>query len=224
MDKKIIEVLLIAILAIVLTVSAGYYISNQPNHTQNNPSPTPTPSATEESTEPATVPTPAVPEFTVKLVDNSYDVPAKTTTKIDQYTGKEIVNTTPGYHVENKSIEITIKNQPLSPYTDADASSYEGKLYYNVRVKGHFGEEWTAPIPFQRYDPVSRIPVYSSSGYTVVTCSANYPADAKLDFQVEAFVGHYYYDSIPGHPLGIFSAFKVDATSGWSNTQTITIP
>ena len=59
------------------------------------------------------IPKPSVPEFTLKYIDNSYDVPPSTTTTIDQYTGKEIVTTTPGYHVENKSIEITITNQPL---------------------------------------------------------------------------------------------------------------
>ena len=232
MSKIIIGIILITIIAVVLTASLSYYVSNQPN--QNNPSPTPTltptptptpiptPSLSEEPTEPVVIPKPSVPEFTVKLVDNSYDVPDKTTTEIDQYTGKEVVTTIPGYHVENKSIEITIKNQPLSPYTDADG--YEGKLYYNVRVKGHFGEEWTTPIPFQRHDPVSRIPVYSSSGYTVVTCSANYPTDSHLDFQVEAFTGYYYYEPDPYHVFGMTSGFKVDKTSGWSSTQTIFIP
>jgi hypothetical protein len=226
---KIAGILLISLLAIVTAASISYYALNQPNQTSNTPSPTPTstpaitptPSPSGESTEPTSIPKPSVPEFTVKLVDNSYDVPAKTTTEIDQYTGKEVVTTIPGYHVKNKSIEITITNQPLSPYTDVDG--YEVNLYYNIRVKGHFGEEWTAPTSFQGYNPISRIPVYSSSGYTVVTCSANYPDYAQLDFQVEAFAGHNYWDSIPGHPLGIYSAFKVDATSGWSETQTITI-
>ena len=222
---KIAGILLISVLAIVSVASVSYYVLSQPNFEysfSNTPTPTPASTPTPLPIETTSIPKPSVPEFTVKLVDNSYGVPPTTTTKIDQYTGKEIVVTTPGRHVENKSIEITIKNQLLAPCTDADG--HEVKLYYNVRSKGHFGEDWTAPLPFRKYDPVSRIPVYSSSGYTVVTCSADYPADAQVDFQVEAFIGHYYYDSIPGHPLGIYSAFKVDATSGWSNTQTILYP
>ena len=85
------------------------------------------------------------PEFTVRLVAHPYDVPPTTTTTIDQYTGKEIVTTTPGYHVENKSIEITVTNQPFIPYTDAEGHLIN--LYYNVRFKGHFGEEsdWWQP-------------------------------------------------------------------------------
>ena len=223
-----------ALLALVSTASLGYFVFSQPDQAGNianlsSPTPTPTPEPTqtpptptpssrEGTTEPASIPKPSVPEFTVKLVDHSYDVP--TTYSVDQYTGKTITHY--GYHVENKSIEVSIKNQPFTPYTDADG--HEVKLYYNIRVKGHYGEDWTAPTSFQGYDPISRIPVYSSSGYTVVTCSASYPADAKVDFQVEAFVGHLYYDSLPDHPLAIFTAFKVDATSGWSNTQTIIIP
>lgn len=38
---------------------------------------------------------PSVPEFTVKLVDNSYDVPPTQTT--DPYTGTKTI---PGYHVK----------------------------------------------------------------------------------------------------------------------------
>ena len=54
---------------------------------------------------------PSVPEFTVKLMDNSYDVPAHNYT--DPYSGK---NTTyAGYHVYNATIDITIKNQAFTP-------------------------------------------------------------------------------------------------------------
>jgi hypothetical protein len=44
---------------------------------------------------------PSVPEFTVQLIDNSYDVPVTQT--IDHYTGEIITH--PSHHVENKSIE-----------------------------------------------------------------------------------------------------------------------
>jgi hypothetical protein len=58
-----------------------------------------------------TIPKPSVPEFTVRYVDLSYDVP--TTTSIDQYTGKTITNQ--GYHMENRTIQITIEINPLHP-------------------------------------------------------------------------------------------------------------
>ena len=58
---------------------------------------------------------PSVPEFTVKLEDHSYDV--LTTYSIDPYTGENVTHA--GYHVENKTIEVTIKNQPFVPSTSA---------------------------------------------------------------------------------------------------------
>lgn len=82
---------------------------------------------------------PSVPQFSIKLVDYSYDVPSSSTTTINQYTGEEVTNTRPGYRVENKTIEVTIKNQPFKSYTDQNG---EHKLYYAVHVKGRFGEEW----------------------------------------------------------------------------------
>ena len=62
------------------------------------------------------IPTPSVPEFTVKYVDNSYDVPP--TYGTDQYTGQTII-IQDGYHVDNRSIQFIIKNQPFAPYADS---------------------------------------------------------------------------------------------------------
>ena len=78
------------------------------------------------------IPTPTVPEFTVRYVDSSYDVP--TTTSIDQYTGKTVTNQ--GYHVENKSIELTIRNQPFTPYMQN--GQFYISIFYNVKEKGNF--------------------------------------------------------------------------------------
>ena len=122
--NKIAGILLIAILAIVSVTTLSYYIFSQPNQNQNNFSPTPTPtpatspnlSPSVEPTEPASIPKPSVPEFTVKAVSHPYDVP--TTYSTDPYTGETITHE--GYHVENKSIEVWIKNQPFTPYADAD--------------------------------------------------------------------------------------------------------
>jgi hypothetical protein len=71
------------------------------------------------------VPKPSVPEFTVRFVNASYLV-----TTINSYTGVDETEL-----VSNNSIVITIANQLF------DYSGY--KLYYNVRVKPHFGGNWT---------------------------------------------------------------------------------
>ena len=151
---------------------------------------------------------PSVPEFTVKLVDNSYDVPPTQT--IDPYKG---TITQPGYHVENKEIEITIKNQNLG-------------VMYNVRTKGHFEQEWRERF----YAPPgnSRYPEQSNGQYTVITLHTNmYPDGAQVDVQVEAMIGTISWIHDP-------TAFMADdgsrggyhfegSKSGWSKTQTITI-
>ena len=164
------------------------------------------------------IPKPSVPEFTLRLVAHPYDVAP--VYEIDPYSGDEVL-TAEGYHVENKSIEITIKNQPFTPYTHEDG--YEINLYYNVRCKGHFGDDSDWKELYSRYkDPSSGNPVKSSSEYTVLSLSADYPDDSQVDFQVEAIVGHYY-DELAGRPVLPLYVLLVDETSGWSSTQTLTI-
>jgi len=55
-----------------------------------------------------------------------------------------------------------------------------------------------------------------------LSVSADYPVDSRVDFQVEAIVGHYY-DELAGRPILPLYVLEVDESSGWSNTQTITI-
>lgn len=151
--------------------------------------------------------------FTVKLIDSSYDVP--TTHSIDPYTGQDITH--PGHHVENKSIEVRINNQPFTPYwIQENENNWTINFFYNIRVKGHFADNW-APLYggsngylVQDYD----------SEYTVVPLSPDYPSGAKVDFQVEALIGyeHGVYTYTP------WSAWVITGEeSGWSNTQTLTI-
>ncbi len=156
-------------------------------------------------------PKPSVPQFTVQLIAHPYDVPPKTTTTIDQYTGKESTYTQPGYHVENRSIEVTIINPHFIPYNGSDG--YEYILLFNVHVKGHFGDRWN--------EFASEI-FPSDSQYTVVTGSADYPEGSQVDFQVEAVVG-YVYDALAGRPIQPLYQFMPVERSGWSSTQTITI-
>jgi hypothetical protein len=163
---------------------------------------------------------PSVPEFTVKLVEHPYDVP--TTYSIDKYTGENVTHL--GYHIENKTIEISIKNQP-----SVWGENYT--LYYNVRVKGHFEKNWTE---LQSYS------AQSDSKYTVLSLPVYYPPKAQVDFQVEAIIVHSYEnrvfsdDWLAQHPLAevmqsgledIYEReFEIVGTSGWSETQTVTIP
>ena len=92
------------------------------------------------STEVSGITKPSVPEFTLVLVDSSYDVP--TTYSIDPYTGENITHH--GYHVEDKKIGMKIKNQPFTSYYD-DSLGQTVSFYYNIRFKGHFEEEFHQP-------------------------------------------------------------------------------
>ena len=87
---------------------------------------------------------PSIPQFSIQVVDYSYDVPTKYST--DSYTGKQI--TIPGYHVDDIRVEGKIKNQHFTAYTTPNPNStnrYDTNLnidfYYNIRYKGHFGNE-----------------------------------------------------------------------------------
>ena len=173
---------------------------------------------------------PLVPEFSVKIVAYPYDVPPKTTTTIDEYTGKEITTTQPGYHVENKSIEIMIKNPPFMPYNltthtrysheTGESYAYETtqtvNFYYNIGVKGHFGDDWKyvgSPSPM---GGVLQSNVQLDSEYTVFTIKAeDYPKDAVLDFRVQTLVGYY----LPyGRSAVIMGYDFYGQESDWNNT------
>ncbi|MCW4017284.1 MAG: hypothetical protein NWF00_01150 [Candidatus Bathyarchaeota archaeon] len=156
--------------------------------------------------------TPSAPEFTVEFEAHPYEEPP--IYEIDQYTG-ENVTVREGFHVENQSAVVTIKNQPF-------VSSFNGITYYLryfVWVKGHFGEKWTNFCSLDQ----------SSSEKTVCSKSIDYPSGAQLDFRVMAAVSHSYEEyEPPVPPFSITGQYvtrnATDATSEWSNTQTITIP
>jgi hypothetical protein len=231
---KIAGILLIALLAIVFAVSISYYVLSQPNQNSNNPSPTPsptpattpTPSPTGEPTESASIPTPSVPEFTVQLLDTSYDVP--TTYSTDPYTGDTVTHE--GYHVARRTIEVKIKNQPFTPFTDSNGR--EIKFYYNIRIKGHY-EEWGSE--FDVVYNLGEMPTRSNSDYTVISYNSErtysfYLAptsrmlevspNGEVDFQVKALVGSVSEGSIGAGIPWRFTGKESD----WSATQTIIIP
>ena len=167
----------------------------------------------------ASIPKPSVPEFTVKYVDKSYDVPP--TYGIDPYTGKN-VTTRDGYHVENFVIEVTIKNQPFPSVIDGNAAS----LYYNVRIKGHFAEDWTIYYDGDATNPDRPLLVASNSEYTVLSIPLYYPPEGQVDFQVQAIIGYHteVWYSIPDTIVGGYVKVFKSEKSSWSDTQTVTIP
>jgi hypothetical protein len=157
-----------------------------------------------------TIPKPSIPEFTLKLVSHPYDVAPETT--IDPYTGKTVI-TQHGYHVENKTVEITIKNQVLPKLSD---SNY---LYYNVSYKGQYGTEWKY-FGYSQYEPIIR---QSNSDYTIINFE-NLPVEGQMDFRVQAQIGYYSEIFYPMQFMDTHFYTFIGEVSGWSNTQTITIP
>jgi hypothetical protein len=144
---------------------------------------------------------PLVPEFAVKIIVSPPEV--------------------------NKTIELTIKNQPFVPYYDSN-SGWNISLYYNVRVRVNNGN-WS--ILYLTED----VPVQSNGESTILL----YPSDApdseyqyflgdklldlflgdQVDFQVQAMIG-YIYRVQQGNFAPYYFAGE---TSNWSNTQTIII-
>jgi len=178
----------------------------------------------------AEIPKPAVPEFTIRLAAHPYNV--ATTYSTDPYTGETI--TRDGYLVENRSIEVTVKNQA---YGYSNGSNFQ--IYFNVHTKPHFGEGWTELFPTRNWpvDPIQyahyieNSPKQSSTDYTIITIPLDsYPENGQVDFQVEAMVGHTSLTFVADHPLApilggeYYEAIAYDTSSGWSKTQTISIP
>lgn len=81
------------------------------------------------------IPKPSVPQFTVKFVNASYSV-----TTTNSYTG---LNET--QQISNNSIEVTIKNQPF----DYSNNGLTYQIYFNVRTKPHFADNWTEVYPLE---------------------------------------------------------------------------
>jgi hypothetical protein len=181
-----------------------------------------------ESASAQSIPKPSIPEFTAQIVAYPYDIP--TTHSIDPYTGKDITNQ--GYHVENRSIEVRIKNQPFTTFND---SGWIVDFYYNVRVKGHYAQNWT-----ELYNPIVNPELYSvGSQYTIFNYPEEYsgsegmhfgigtfPVRGQVDFQVEAMMGyvHRVYNPNAKEQYNMFPWVFDGELSGWSNTQTVTIP
>ena len=108
------------------------------------------------------------------------------------------------------------------PYTDDE--DHEVNLYYNVRVKGHFEEGWTELYSTSEYyikdhcGSSHKSPVQTSSEYTVLSLTADYPKRGQVDYQVNAHVGYYtiYFPYVIGS--GMFS-LRVHLAVGATHKQ-----
>jgi hypothetical protein len=162
---------------------------------------------------------PSVPEFSLELINDSNDVVTQA-----------------GYHVESRTIELTIKNQPLAfqYYTN---SKWTSGFFYNIRIKQHNSENWSELYQaLDGYQPASEFAYttitfqgnYSSEqglNFTSDTITKTFPPGAQVDFQVQAMVGQVSRalnpnstSTLDGYPW-VFTG----ETSDWSSTQTLTI-
>jgi hypothetical protein len=176
-----------------------------------------------------TIPKPSVPEFTAKLVDRSYNVPA--TTAIDPYTGQTINN--PAHRVENYTIDLTIKNQPYTPVVAENGVNTD--FVYQVQVKGHFATDWIPMYPFGEgpkmsntdYTVITYLLLLSGDSYYLTSHDSTMPStntitglppNASIDFQIEALSGYW------TRTIQFASQHFEAQESGWSPTQTVSLP
>jgi hypothetical protein len=165
---------------------------------------------------------PSVPDFTLRYVDYSYDIPP--VYGVDEYTGETVIKHY-GDHVDKRTVEIKITNQPFKPYNDEE--NHTINLYYNVQVRGHFGGCWKILYGDNAH---YRIQDYNSQ-YTIINYTYAYnrreiPRNGEMDFQVQASIG---YESASRNPsTGWMDPYYfyniVGEKSDWSDIQTISIP
>jgi hypothetical protein len=176
---------------------------------------------------------PSIPEFTVQLVDHSYDIPSTTTTTIDPYTNKTTITTIPSQHVKSITIDLTIKNQDFPTIINGNTSN----IYYNIRTKAHYGTDWQYYSSFPQYTtaPTSgqatfaygklNLPTQSNSEYTLISLPSSYQEGDEIDFEVQAILGYQYayWDNYHGL-IPIHEETLYFQTSDWSPVQTFTMP
>jgi hypothetical protein len=163
---------------------------------------------------------PAVPRFDVFLNTQPNYVPP--VYGVDPSTGKAVV-TKAGYEVLYKWVSVRVYGQPFWEYNNSVGQRV--LLYYNVRWQSNLNAAWQSFPSEVKYFHDSMDPWDTEGeGYLIsigfkgidngeVGMQLLDPKTTKISFQVEALIG--YYDS-----NNIF----VGQSSGWSNTQTITIP
>ena len=155
-----------------------------------------------------TIPKPAVPQFSIQVVDHSYDVPTTNTT--DPYSGKQIIN--PGYHVNDMIVEGKIKNQHFTAYGNID-------FYYNISYRGHFAGEWrklfgSEDEDFLKQSYGSEYTSFNISRYNAIELHEG----DQIDVRIEAVIGSETWGFVSTWPYRILNG----EVSGWSDTLTVT--
>ena len=166
--------------------------------------------AVQASTDVGGIPKPSVPEFTLELVGPPYYV--NTTYSLDPNTGQIVAKI--GYTNPYSALKINAENQPFD-------SSY-GNLYYNIRVKNHSAtDNWVeAYQAWNFYPQQSNDSDYTNVGFSIQGYNfIGTLAGLQVDIQVEAMLGRMGRVSTPIGGYGF-----IGETSGWSETQTISIP
>ncbi len=107
----------------------------------------------------------SIPEFTVKFVNVSYSM-----TTTNPYTGMNETQL-----VNNNSVEFTIKNQLFGN---------SGNIYFNIRTKPHFAEDWTEVYPLQ-----NRTSSYDGKGtfYYALYISPDSPKQSNSEYTTLSF-------------------------------------
>ncbi len=165
-----------------------------------------------------TIPKPSVPEFSIVPVGPSFDIPPTYT--FNSSTG--LFDTNDGYHIQYSTVKITIKNQQFLNQSDSD------HFYYNIRIKPHnYPDNYWLELFSAGANgyPIQNLSNYTTIPVAVEGAQALGPiirTGATTDIQVEAMIGHIGRNNtmIPyPYPYVLFGE-----TSGWSNTQTVTLP
>jgi hypothetical protein len=173
------------------------------------------------------IPTPSVPDFTIKVLDTSYDTPTESYT--NPYNGQQ--QSSAGRHVDSRTIEITIKNVPFTPFevTTSSGVTQTAGFYYLIQWKGHFDNQdgWRGAGGFIPRSNGSET-VYTTEGhrfsdeagydFTAGGWSVVIPADSQLDFKVSALIGGQW-----RCPYDVNDQTSNGAQSDWSSTQTISL-
>ena len=130
---------------------------------------------------------PNVPEFTLKYVDlGTYDVPPSTSPSTNPYTGETTNITISGYHVDNRTIELTIKNQPFTSY---ESNGQIINFFFNVRFKGYYVQNWTNLYYTEDYIVENYSSAYTKLSYSLGRIFGELNPKGQVDFQVEAIIG-----------------------------------
>ncbi len=164
------------------------------------------------------IPKPAIPEFTIRYVNNSYFKPETPVSSVNPYTGEVKTWTEGGYLVKNLTIEVTIKHQSFPPTINNSAM----QLYYNFRLKGPYEQGWSN-LNLRSDDQVdfNYLPAQNSAGDTVIDLPANTYAGGTVQLEVRAILGGTFVFGSGGYPYSqVYTAY---ATSDWSNLQTIKV-